>query len=585
MAPDRQRAAQAKFKILVRLGIARPSESPWSSPLHMVKNRNDNYTANLAGSKIYSVIDLAQAFNHIPMAAEDIEKTAISTPFGFLNFYICHSVYDMLVKRFRVHSTHPQQHLEHHRQLLQRLDDHGIAVNRAKCVLGQEEVIFLGHIVFAAGVRPLSNKVEAIINYSLPTTARQLRRFLGMYNFYRRFVAHTATLQAPLEAALSSSGFQPVDMTEIRRTAFETCKAALSVRYFVFMLNVPSCRRKCLDLIAQYITGIRYISSRDNVVADALSSTNAVTTPVDLLALAHSQREHSEERSRPFITQPLSRKIFNVWHGLSYPGANATTKLTAQRFVWPRMSKDCPRFAHIHIDIIGLLSVSDSYRYCLTAMDKYTCWLEVILMTDITNEIVVEAYLFRELGRLVRFRESSTTAYYPCSNGIAERSYRTLKTAFMCYGGESSTDALPLVLLGLSAAWKDDTEEGGYGEPLRLLKSWLNYVHNLVLAMALWLRSSTGFFWHADHCAKGTDVLSSARIVLCSGVRLERRNGDWHQTPGRLILASGCGRWNRTILGSYGTCITLVLTHKSSDKFLPPRASFTLCPKTETHQK
>ncbi|CAK1597613.1 unnamed protein product [Parnassius mnemosyne] len=235
----------------------------------------------------------------------------------------------------------------------------------------------------------------------------------------------------------------------------------------------------------------------------------------------------SGPRHRPFIT-PASRKmVFDNIHGLSHPSARATIKLVTERYVWPGIRKDCrnwarsciscqrskvsrhvhapiqdfklptARFSHVHVDLIGPLPVSDDYRYCFTAIDRFTRWPEAVPLKDIRAESVAKAFisswisrfgcpekvttdrgkqfeshLFRQISALIGSRHIQTTAYHPAANGLVERFHRQLKAAIMCHADENWTEKLPLVLLGIRSAWKDDlsasTAELVYGEPLKL---------------------------------------------------------------------------------------------------------------------
>ena len=105
-----------------------------------------------------------------------------------------------------------------------------MVVKSSKCVFGRSEVRFLGYRVSFNGTCPLPERVDTIRSYNRPDTVKNLRQFLGMLNFYRRFIPNAAQLQAPLNDHLQDNvkGKTPVKWTATSVRAFEACKESLA---------------------------------------------------------------------------------------------------------------------------------------------------------------------------------------------------------------------------------------------------------------------------------------------------------------------------------------------------------------------
>lgn len=122
------------------------------------------------------------------------------------------------------------EHVVHLREALLRLRRAGLVLNVAKCVFARDSVEFLGHKVDTTGIRPLADKVKALRDHCRPTTVKELQQFLGLLNFYRKFLPAAACLLAPLYGALQGS---PAGSTKLSRStamesAFYRAKAGLS---------------------------------------------------------------------------------------------------------------------------------------------------------------------------------------------------------------------------------------------------------------------------------------------------------------------------------------------------------------------
>eukprot|EP00731_Ephydatia_muelleri_P009752 Em0005g338a len=221
-------------------------------------------------------------------------------------------------------------------------------------------------------------------------------------------------------------------------------------------------------------------------------------------------------------------RFFDSLHSFSHPGIRATQKLITARFVWPginsnvlRWARSCVqcqrakiqrhtstplssfpnpdvRFDVVHIDLVGPLPPSKGFTYLVTCVDRFSRWPEAIPLSQITADAVAQAFLHgwiscfgvpstiitdrgrqfeaRLWGTLMAFigsRRARTTAYHPQTNGMVERFHRQLKTALKAQPQPDSwMDALPLVLLGIRTAVKEDlastAAEMLYGTTLRL---------------------------------------------------------------------------------------------------------------------
>ncbi len=271
---EKLQAAKAEFEQLEREGIVQRSTSPWASPLHMVMKKDGmwrpcgdfrclnlvtdpdtnplpnmlDFSARVAGCKVFSKIDLRKGYYQIPMHLADIRKTAICTPFGLFKFrrmpfglHNAGNTFQRMMDRILAGLSFVFCYLddiiiasrderEHLREVFSHLPDAGLVINTEKCVFAYTTVEFLGHKMSAAGVEPLHSHVQAVLPHPEPTNISELQAFFGTVNFYPRFLPAAARILKPLTDLLigGPKGTELVSLADPQRAAFVEAKDALA---------------------------------------------------------------------------------------------------------------------------------------------------------------------------------------------------------------------------------------------------------------------------------------------------------------------------------------------------------------------
>ena len=247
MSPQGLDELKKQLKDLTEKGYIQPSISPFGAPVLFVPKKDgsirmcvdyralnkvtihnryplpriDELLDRLRGAKFFTKIDLRSGYHQIRVHPDDVQKTAFRTryghfeflvlPFGLTNapatfMHLMHSIFREHLDSFMViflddiliYSQNLDDHMKHVKMALQILRKHQLYAKPSKCSFFQHSVEYLGHIVSSNGVEPDPAKIKAIHEWKIPTNVKEIRSFLGLAGYYRRFIQDFAKIAAPL---------------------------------------------------------------------------------------------------------------------------------------------------------------------------------------------------------------------------------------------------------------------------------------------------------------------------------------------------------------------------------------------------
>ena len=340
----------------VAAGQLRVSHSPYGSMLVIVKKKDgtprvcvdyralndltiknkyplplmDELFDRVQGSRCFSTIDLRDGFYQIRLAEADIEKTAFRTAFGSYEYTVlpmglCNapgSFMQLMNDTFRdllnksvlcflddilIFSKTREEHLAHVREVLERLRKHKLYGKLSKCHFLEKEVGFLGHRLGADGLAVAPEKVTAVREWPLPRNAHEVRSFLGLAGFYRKFVKDFSKLALPLTELTHEKcvwKWGPVE-----QAAFDALKAALCSAPVLllpdpslpFVLNTDACQYAIGATLQQdHGNGLQPVAYRSKKLSPA--ERNYDTREKEFMALfdACSYWRHYLHSEQPF---------------------------------------------------------------------------------------------------------------------------------------------------------------------------------------------------------------------------------------------------------------------------------------------
>ncbi|GJS63420.1 putative reverse transcriptase domain-containing protein [Tanacetum coccineum] len=372
LAPSKMKELSEQLKELSDKGFIRPSSSPWGAPVLFVKKKDgsfrmcidyrelnkltvknryplpriDDLFDQLQGSSVYSKIDLRSGYHQLRVREEDIPKTAFRTRYGHYEFQVmpfgltnapavfmdlmnrvCKPFLDKFVIVFiddiLIYSKNKKEHEEHLKAILELLKKEELYAKFSKCEFWLPKVQFLGHVIDSQGIHVDPAKIESIKDWASPKTPIEIRQFLGLAGYYRRFIKGFSKIAKPITKLTqkkvikdfiaycdaSIKGLGNVLMQRDKVIAYASRQFKIHEKNYmthdlelgavVFALKIlrhclygTKCtmltdhkslqhilnqkelnmrQRRWLELLSDYDCEIRYHPGKANVVADALS--------------------------------------------------------------------------------------------------------------------------------------------------------------------------------------------------------------------------------------------------------------------------------------------------------------------------
>lgn len=363
LSPEEKEECEKQVKDLLDKGLIQPSSSPWGAPVLFVPKPNgklrmccdfrmlnkqtiknkfplpriDDLLDVLHGKKVFSSLDLQSGYWQIALRPDDMRKTAFNTHFGHFEYKVMcfglanapatfqslmNNIFKDYLGKFVVvylddiliFSDTPEEHMRHLELVLQRLREHKLYAQLPKCDFGLSELKFLGHMVGAFGVKPDPAKVKVVQEWPEPTNAAELRSFLGLAQYFRKFIqGYAQTVHCLYDLLKTNAVF---NFSSKHKDAFEQVKYSLAHAPVLQAPNFGTPFELWTDASTH---GIGAVLMQDGhpvaYESRKLSSAefNYTTTEQELLAVVHSLKVF-----RPYIQSRFTTQIFTDHRALEW---------------------------------------------------------------------------------------------------------------------------------------------------------------------------------------------------------------------------------------------------------------------------
>ncbi|WVZ76682.1 hypothetical protein U9M48_024635 [Paspalum notatum var. saurae] len=521
MAPIEHEEVKKNIDELLAKGYIRPSSSPWAFPVLLVEKKDtdvkmmcvdyralnkvtiknkyplpriDDLFDQLQGACVFSKIDLRSGYHQLKIRPSDIPKTAFTTKYGLYEYtvmsfgltnapayfmqlmnsvfmdYLDKFVVVFIIDDILIYSKIEAEHEEHLRLVLQRLREHKLYAKFSKCEFWIDEVCFLGHVVSKGGIAVDPSKVSTVTNWKVPEIPKEVRRFLGLASYYRRFIENFSRIAKPMTFLLEKDA--EFRWTNAQQAAFDELKKRLTTAP---VLTLPDQQKKFIVYCDASRDGLRCVLMQEGKVIAYASrqlrkhELNYPTHDLELAAveirelLKSGKVPHFREDEQGTLcyknkicvpnVDSIRKLILSEAHDTAYSIHPGSTKIyydLKERFWWYGMKRavaeyvaicdtcQCVKAEHqrpagllqplkvpewkweeITIDfIVGLPRTQKGYN---------SIWVVVDRLTKLAHFIPFTSRFWKQLHNSLDTKLRFSTAYRPQTDGQTERTNQILE--------------------------------------------------------------------------------------------------------------------------------------------------------------
>nr|GEU64174.1 putative reverse transcriptase domain-containing protein [Tanacetum cinerariifolium] len=291
LAPSEMKELSGQLQELFEKGFIRPSSSPWGAPVLFVKKKDGLFRMCIDYREL-NKLTVKNRYHQLRVREQDVPKTSFRTRYGHYKFQVmpfgltnAHAVFMDLMNRvckpyldkfvivfiddILIYSKNEKEHKENLKVILELLKKEKLYAKFLKCEFWIPKVQFLGHVIDSQGIHVDPAKIESIKDWASPKTPTEIRQFLGLAGYYRRFIKGFSKIAKSM-TKLTQKGIK-FDWVEKKENSFQLIKQKLCSAPIVALMGGSGDFVVYCDASQKGLGAVLMQREKANVVADALS--------------------------------------------------------------------------------------------------------------------------------------------------------------------------------------------------------------------------------------------------------------------------------------------------------------------------